>query len=132
LACDYTNLLHKAKQELDDSLEALLVHLSACAEQTEHVDEVIIHCVVLRAELREEHARQISDATVFVLEALGHLAKLTLDLDLTGKNQERQCHETSAFHGRIVICQSSVEEVGILIDQVVKAYGHVAECDHSV
>jgi hypothetical protein len=111
-----TYLLDKAEQELDNSAETLLVHVVTSTEQTEHVDKVVVDSVVLGAELSEEHSCHIRDSAILILKTLGHLTKLTLDLDLSGQNQERQCHETCSLDRSIVISQSTVQEVGVLIN----------------
>jgi hypothetical protein len=127
-----TYLLDKAKQELNDSTEALLFHVSTSTEQTEHVNKVIVNGVILGAELSEEHSRKIRDSAILILKTLGHLTQLTLNLDLSGKNQESQGHETCSLDGRVVIRQSTVQEVGVLVNEVIKANSHISKGNDSV
>lgn len=135
LTTEYKNqtyLLHKAQQKLDDAPEALFVQGRLGTQQAEHVDKVVVDCIVFGRELREEHARQVRDTLVFVLEALCHLSQLTFDLDLTSEDQEGQRHEAGTFDRRLRVSQATVQKVGVLIDQVVEADSHVTKGDNGV
>lgn len=45
------------------------------------IGEIVVDSIILRRQLREEQPRQIRDPLIRVLNALRHLAQLTLDLD---------------------------------------------------
>lgn len=129
---EQTYLFNKASQELDDTSQRALLEVLLRAQKTEHVDKVVIHCVVLRRQLSEEHASQVRNLLVFVLQAFGHLTQLPLDFDLARQDEEGECHETGAFHRVMVVVESAVEEVSILVDEMVEADSHVAERNDSI
>jgi hypothetical protein len=96
-------LFNKPSQELDDPLESLNRKCRVSAEYAEHIDKLIVYCVVLGGELAEEHAGHVRDFLIAILQTLGHLAQLTLNLDLTSQDQERQGHKTRSLDTRVTI-----------------------------
>lgn len=103
-----TYLLDETDQEFDNTPQRCFLQVSLRTQQTEHVDEMIVHGIILGSQLGEEHARQVGNLLVVVFQAFGHLTKLTLDLDLTGQNKESQSHETGALDGSIVVIEATV------------------------
>lgn len=125
-------LFDETNEEFDNAAQRSFLQAPLCTEQTEHVDKVVVHGVVLGGQLGEEHTGQIGNFLVVVLQALGHLAKLTLDLDLTGQNEESQGHKTSSFDRGLVVIETAVQEVSVLVNEVVEADGHITEGDHGI
>lgn len=125
-------LLNERGQELDDPPEAILVQTFIRRKQTEHIHKVVVNSIILAGKLGEEHAAHLTDLVVVVFDTLRHLAKLALDLDLSGQNQEGESHEASALDLQALVAEARVQEVGVLVNQVVEADGHVAEGDHKV
>ncbi|GKT50464.1 uncharacterized protein ColSpa_10645 [Colletotrichum spaethianum] len=125
-------LLDEAQEEPDDPAEALLLQVLLGGQQAEHVDKVVVDGIVLGAELGEEHPCQVGDAAVLILEALGHLTQLTLNLDLTGENEEGQRHQASTLDRLVLVSQTAVQEVRVFVDEVVEAHGHVTKSDDGV
>jgi hypothetical protein len=127
-----TYLFNETSEEFDDPLESLNSECRVGAEYTEHVDKLVVHCIVLGSKLAEEHAGHVRNLLVAILKALGHLAQLALDLDLTSQDQERQRHEACALDTWIAIIETAVEEVGVLIDEMVETYSHVAKSNNEI
>ena len=125
-------LLNKSSQELDNSLQRVFLQILLGTQQTEHIDKVIVNSIILRAQLGEEHAAQICDSFILVLETLCHFSELALDLDLSSKNEECESHETCSLNASIFIIEAAVEEVGVFVDEVIKADSHVSESDNNV
>jgi len=125
-------LLNERSQELNDPPKAIFIQALVRRKQTEHIHKVVVNSIVLARKLREEHAAHLTDFVVVIFDTLRHLAELALDLDLSGQNQERESHQTSALDLQALIAKARVQEVGILVDQVVEADGHVAEGDDEV
>ena len=112
---EMTYLFNKSTQELQYPLQSLFLHYTALqrafsCEYTEHVDELVVECVVLGRKLCEKHPRKVGNPLVAVFETLGHLAELTLDLDLTSKDQECQCHKTGSLDAILAIIETSIQE----------------------
>jgi hypothetical protein len=127
-----TYLLNKRSEEFDNPPEPLLIQALIRRKQAEHVDKVVVHSVVLARELCEEHATHLPDLVIVVFDALGHFAQLALDLDLSGQDEECESHQTRALDLQALVTKAGVEEVGVLVNQVVEADGHVAERDDEV
>jgi len=87
-------LFDERGQETDDLPELFFLQRLIRRQQAEHVHELVVHGVVLASKLAEEHPTHVSYSFIAVFDALGHLAQLTLDLYLSGKDQERQGHQT--------------------------------------
>lgn len=122
-----TYLFNEASQELDDPLESIMVERRVCTEHTKHVDELVVYSIVLGGKLTEEHARHIRNFLVTVLETLGHLTQLTLNLDLSSKNQESQGHQARTLDAWVTVVETAVQEVGVFIDEVVEANSHITQ-----
>lgn len=93
---------------------------------------MIINCIILRTQLRKEHPRQIPYLPLLILKTLRHLPQLPLNLHLPRQNKECQRHKTRSLHTPIGIIKPSVQEIRILINEMVKAHGHVAERDDRI
>ena len=105
---DDAYLLNERGQEFDDSLEAILIQSFVRRKQTEHIHKVVIHSIVLAGKLCEEHAAHLADLVVVVFNTLRHLAKLALDLDLSGQNQEGESHQASTLNLQALIAEARV------------------------
>ena len=68
---------------------------SACT-----VGQVIVNRVVLRRQIREEELSEVHDARLLVLEALGHLAELALDLDHAVQDEVCE-HRQRVLHNEV-------------------------------
>ncbi len=127
-----TYLLDKPTQKLQNPLQRILPQLPLRTQQAEHIHKVIIHGIILGRQLGKEHARQIRNLLVVVLQTLGHLAQLALDLDLAGEDQEGQRHQAGPLDGAVAVVEPAVQEIGVFVDQMVEADGHVSEGDDGV
>jgi hypothetical protein len=125
-------LFNKPSQELDNPLESIDGECRVRAEYTEHVDKLVVHCVILGSKLAKEHAGHVRNLLVAILETLGHLAQLAFDLDLTSQDQECQGHETRSLDTWIAVVQTAVEEVCVLVDEMVETNSHVAKSNYEI
>ena len=125
-------LFNEASQKFDDPLEGIMVERRVCTEHTEHVDELVVYSIVLGGKLTKEHARHVRNLLVTVLKTLGHLTQLTLNLDLSSKNQESQGHQARTLDAWVTVIETAVQEVGVLVDEVVEANSHVTQRDDEI
>lgn len=59
-------LFNKSDEELDNPTQGRLFQIPFRTKQTEHVDKVIVHGIVLGGQLSEEHASQVGNLLVLV------------------------------------------------------------------
>ena len=80
------------------------------------VGQVVVDRVILCGQFVEEHLREVGNAFIFVLNALGHLTHLALDLDHTVENQMSENHERVLLYDEVVVAETLVELVVALVD----------------
>ena len=101
-------------------------------KKTRTVRQVVVYRVILRREISEEELSEVRDASLFVLEALGHLPKLSLDLDHTVENKMREHHQRVLLHHQVGIRQTPVQLVAVLVHDRAERDSDVAESDRDV
>lgn len=96
------------------------------------VGQVVIYRVILRREIGEEQLSKVRNTWFFVLEALGHLPKLSLDLDHTIEDKMREHHQSVLLHHQIAIRQTPVQLIAVLVHDRAERDRDVAERDSDV
>jgi hypothetical protein len=96
------------------------------------VRQVVIYRVVLRRQLGEEQLGKVRNTWLFVLEALGHLSKLSLDLDHAVEDKMREHHQSVLLHHQFAIRQSPVQLIAVLVNNRAERDRDVAERDGDV
>ena len=78
-----SDLFNEGHEEFDDALQRVFFKwILVRRQETENIRETIVYRIILGGQLCEEHFSQIRDTTIFILQTLGHLSKLSLDFDL--------------------------------------------------
>jgi len=93
---------------------------------------VVIYRVILRRQISEKQLGKVHNTWFFVLEAHGHLPKLSLDLDHTIEDKMREHHQSVLLHHQILIRQTPVQLVAILVNDRVERDSDVTERDGDV
>lgn len=96
------------------------------------VGKVVVDRLVLGRELGEEEVSEVADPLVVVLETLGHLAELSLDLDHAVEDEVGEDHERVLLDGEVLVVKAGVEAVAVLVHDGRKADGNVSESDDDV
>ena len=96
------------------------------------VGQVVIYRVILRRQISEEQLGEVRNTWFFVLEALGHLPKLSLDLDHTIKDKVGEHHQSVLLHHQFAIRQSPVQLIAVLVDDRAERDRDVTERDSDV
>jgi len=100
--------------------------------KTRTVRQVVVYRVVLGGQVREEQLCEVRDARLLVLEALGHLAELSLDLDHAIEDEMREHHQRVLLHHQVAVRQALVQLVAVLVDDRAERDSDVAERDRNV
>ena len=109
-----------------------LLSRSLKKERQRTVGQVVIYRVILRRQIGEEQLGKVRNTWFFVLEALGHFPKLSLDLDHTVEDKMREHHQRVLLHHQFAIRQSPVELIAVLVDDRAERDRDVAERDGDV
>ena len=96
------------------------------------IRKVVINRIFFGRQLFEKQFRKILDTRVLVLQAFGHLSKLTLDFYHCIQDQVRQHHQRILLDLDNTIRQATIQLMWIFVDDVWEWECDVAECDDSV
>lgn len=99
---------------------------------TRTIWQVVVYRVVLRGQVRKEELHEVRDAGLLVLEALGHLPELTLNLDHAIQDQVREHHQRVLFHHQVAVRQTLVQLVAVLVNDRAERDRDVAKRDRDV
>lgn len=117
--------------------------------------QVVVEGILLGRELLEEEPSEIPNALGLVLDALGHLSELALNLDHPVEDEMSKDHESVLLDSNVLVGESLVKAVAaraeeeevskgsrveagerrdepVLVDHVAEADGHVSEGDDDV
>ena len=110
-------------EKFDNSFERILLQrMLVCRQETENIRKSVVNGVVFRGKLREKHFRQICNTSIFILQTLRHLTKLSFNFDLPSEDKEGEGHQARFFDRGIAVAKSSVQEIRILVNQSVEAH----------
>jgi hypothetical protein len=96
------------------------------------VGQVVIYRVILRRQISEKQLGKVHNTWFFVLEAHGHLPKLSLDLDHTIEDKMREHHQSVLLHHQIAIRQTPVQLIAVLVHNRAERDRDVAKRDSDV
>ena len=96
------------------------------------VRQVVVDRIVFGRELRKEQLGQIRQPWLLVLETLGHLSQLALDLDHPVQDQMGEDHQRIFLDDKVLIREAFVEFVAVLVNDTAKGDSDVAERDDDV
>ena len=100
--------------------------------QTRTVGQIVVYRVVFRRQIGEEEHGEVLDALFLVLKTLGHLPKLSLDLDHAVQDKMREHHQRVLLHHQVRVRQPAVQLVAVLVDDRAERHRDVAERDRDV
>src|SRR6266403_5111994 len=103
-------------------------------EMPRTVVQIVVYRVILRRQFGEEQLGEVCNTwfSVLEIETLGHLPKLSLDLDHTIKDKMREHHQRILLHHHIAVRQTLVQLIAILVDDRAERDGDVAQRDRDV
>ena len=70
--------------------------------------QVIVYRVVLHRQIHEEEFSEVRNAELLILEALGHLAELALDLDHAVQDEVREHRQHVLLHDEVHVREAPV------------------------
>ncbi len=95
------------------------------------MSETIQHRTFL-SKLVEEQSRQVSNSSVLIFDADGHLTDLPFYFDHVIQNKVRQDHQRVLSHARVFVTQYAVYSGSPSLNQVRKPEGQVTQCYHNI